>query len=410
MIFLILFLMGGPCLANEVSIGEFIQTAWTSSAWKQAGGHKNEEVEQLRKSVEGRYLPQLSLEAIDTTGFPASSSDLRIGGLMGSPFRSGGAAGVIVEQRIYDFGRVRAALEQAKAESQLFEAKIEEEKLGFISRLVRLYLTCAQAYSVRRQNDRLMNWAELNLKETERLTKTGQRSIIDNSLVRAEINDLKLQQAELEKRQRSFNEQMAFYAPKAECSPLSQNWGISISDDLKIEPPQVLLRKAQRDLSQAKMAQERSAQRPFINAVGSAGWMEDTRLVSSQQNYSAGIGITFPFWNGGESAHREKAFHSEVEFQNEVLKETELDINTRLKSSSDEFDRYKESLEQIEKNLKEARATMALASRRYRQMEGPLIDVREAFKQLKTVETERNSLLFALSSASFELNIFKSSR
>ena len=326
---------------------------------------------------------------------------------MGSPFRSGAAAGIVVEQRIYDFGRIRSILEGAKAEARLSEAKIDAEKLNFMSRLVRLYLTCAQAFSMKRQNDRLMSWAELNLKETQRLTKTGQRSIIDNSLVQAEINDLKLQQAELEQMQRSFNEQMAFYAPNVECGPLSQTWQMSISDDLKVEPPQVLLAKAQRDLSQARFEQEKSEQRPIIKAVGSAGWMEDERLVSSQQNYSAGIGITFPFWNGGESVHREHAFKSEVEYQNEVLKEAELEINTKLKSANDEFTRYKDSLNQIEKNLQEARETMRLASTRYRRLEGPLVDVREAFKQLKTVETERNNLLLALTRSAFELNVFK---
>ena len=407
MIILFLALIGSPSFARETSLGDFLNTAWTSSSWKQAAVHKKEQAEQIKQSVEGRMLPQLSLEAIDTTGFPASSSDLRIGGIMGSPFRSGGAAGIVVEQRIYDFGRIRSILEGAKAEARLSDAKIDEEKLNFMSRLVRLYLTCAQAFSMKRQNDRLMSWAELNLKETKRLTKTGQRSIIDNSLVQAEINDLKLQQAELEQMQRSFNEQMAFYAPNVECGPLSQTWQMSISDDLKVEPPQVLLAKAQRDLSQARFEQERSEQRPIIKAVGSAGWMEDERLVSSQQNYSAGIGITFPFWNGGESAHREHAFKSEVEYQNEVLKEAELEINTKLKSANDEFNRYKDSLKQIEKNLQEARETMRLASARYRGLEGPLVDVREAFKQLKTVETERNNLLLALTRSAFELNVFK---
>ena len=407
MIILFMALMGSPSFASETSLGDFLKTAWTSSSWKQAAVHKKEQTEQIKQSVDGRMLPQLSLEAIDTTGFPASSSDLRVGGIMGSPFRSGAAAGIVVEQRIYDFGRIRSILEGAKAEARLSEAKIDAEKLNFMSRLVRLYLTCAQAFSMKRQNDRLMSWAELNLKETQRLTKTGQRSIIDNSLVQAEINDLKLQQAELEQMQRSFNEQMAFYAPNVECGPLSQTWQMSISDDLKVEPPQVLLAKAQRDLSQARFEQEKSEQRPIIKAVGSAGWMEDERLVSSQQNYSAGIGITFPFWNGGESVHREHAFKSEVEYQNEVLKEAELEINTKLKSANDEFTRYKDSLNQIEKNLQEARETMRLASTRYRRLEGPLVDVREAFKQLKTVETERNNLLLALTRSAFELNVFK---
>lgn len=402
----ILLLLCSMSARAESSLADFLQNAWRRSPIATSEQKKGEESEQLVKSSRAKYFPHLSLAAIDSTGFPSSSSLLHVGGLMGSAFRAGPAGGVIVQQTVYDFGRISSLLESAKAEKSLNEAKLAEEKWRYLSSVGELYLNCARARSLLEQNDRMMFWAKLILKESTRFTKTGQRSVIDNSLVVSKVNDLSLQQDELKKLQSSMIEQMKLYGEISGCTPLAKATSARVADDLTVEEPSVLLAKAQIELSQANLNNAKASQLPTLDVMGSAGYMDHARLVD-RQDYSASVGLIFPIWNGGEDAHREQAFKSQVDYQSDILKATQVDFKTKLKNLVDERKRTRETLTSLEQNLDHVRATMKLAARRYQRLEGPLIDVRDAYAELQTIEYQRIRLLYSLATSNLQLSLLK---
>lgn len=198
--------------AQDLSLTEFLTSAWEKSPTFKGEEYKEEESRQLVSSARGKYFPHVSLDAISTTGFPASNSDLHVGGVMGSPFRQGNAAGIVADEIVYDFGRIQSAMGQAKAQRSLNEAKLAQEKLTFLGSLGGIYLTCARVRSLQSLNEQLINWARLILKETSRFEKTGQRSIVDSSLVKSEVMELELQSEELKKLEVTLIEQMRVYA------------------------------------------------------------------------------------------------------------------------------------------------------------------------------------------------------
>ena len=406
-IFLGLLFLSLNAKANEISMNDFLEQAWNQSPMAKGERFKNEETDELERSAKGKYFPHLSLEAIDTKGFAASSSTLHVGGLMGSAYRSGWAAGVIVDQTVYDFGRISSVLEGVKAEKGLQEARLASEKVKFLSLLGRLYLSCARARTVQNQNTRLMSWLEMILKESSQFTKTGQRSVIDNALVKMEMNELTVEQNELKKFQASLADEMKLYLSSANgCQSLSTLWKEPIPQDLTVEPPHLLLAKAEKKSSESLLEGAKSNQLPSINLVGSLGEMEDVRLVK-KEDYSVGVAIIFPVWNGGEDHHREKAYQRKLDYNEQVLKQAELEFSNELKSRKDQLDRDKETLAAIEKDLELGRNTMQLASRRYRQLQGPLVDVRDAFKSLKSIEEKRSKLLDSLAANSLELGMIR---
>jgi outer membrane protein TolC len=403
---LLLLLFVTTQVRAETTLIDFLQSAWQKSPVIAGETSKNEESEQFVKSARGKYFPHVSLAGIDSTGFPASSSALRVGGIMGSPYRAGLAGGVIVEQTVYDFGRINSVLEAAKADKSLNEARLASEKLRFLTELGGLYLSCARTKSLLEENEHMMFWAKLILRETGRFTKTGQRSIIDNSLVKSKLNDLELQEAELKRLQASLIYQMKIYAEPSGCAALQTATVNQVPENLKVEEPSMLLAKAQVEVSRAGVENAKSAQLPTLNVMGSAGGMDHARLVD-QQDYSASVGLVFPIWNGGEDQHREQAYKSQVEYQSQLLKTTELEFQSKLKNLIDERDRFRESLQQIDQNLAHVRETMKLASKRYQRLEGPLIDVRDAYSELQTIEYQRVGLQYNLATASLQLSLLK---
>jgi outer membrane protein TolC len=391
--------------AAELSLIDFLKTAWESGPVHKGEALQTDASDELIGSARGKYLPHVSLDAIDSTGFPASNSDLGVGGLMGSPFRTGPAGGVVVEQTIYDFGRIQSALELAKADKSLSQARLAADKFQFLFSIGQLYLSCARSRTLQQTDEQLMNWARVNLKETGHFTRTGQESIVENSLVRTEVAVLVLELDQLRKYQESLNGQMKLFGGQG-CRLLGDSWQASLPDSLRVEEPSVLLAKAQTEISHANYQAARAAQRPSLQLMGSLGDMENSRLVE-KQDYGAGVGLVFPVWNGGEDAKREKAYKLQTDYQTENLKAAQLEYAARLKDLRDEYNRDRDELSVLDKDLEKVRDTMKLATRRYRMLQGPLIDVREAFKQLREMELERIRVLGALGGVSLQLGMLK---
>jgi outer membrane protein len=406
MLIRLLLILMPAASAQEISFVNFLQTAWEKSPVIKGEVLQNAASNEFISSVRGKYLPHLSLDAIDSTGFPASNSALQVGGLMGSPFRSGLAGGVVLQQTLYDFGRIQSLLEHAKAERSLARARLADDKFRFLSTIGQLYLTCARTRSLQREDVDLMSWAQINLKETARFTKTGQRSIVDNSLVQTEVNSLQLELDQLHKFEQSLNEQMKLYGSNGDCKSLSESWEVKIPDALQVEEPSLLLAKAQIELAQSSYQEAKASQLPTVNVMGSAGGMEKTRLVDGQ-DYSAGIGLTFPIWNGGEDARREEAYKTQADYQSENLKAAQLEYSTRLKNLQDELKRDREALKVIDEDLEQVQKTIKLASKRYHNLEGPLIDVREAFKQLRELGLQRLQVMSTLGNVSLQVGMLR---
>ena len=136
--------------------------------------------------------------------------------------------------------------------------------------------------------------------------------------------------------------------------------------------------------------------------MGSFGDMNRARLLP-EQDYAAGIGLVFPIWNGGEDAKREAGYKMQADYQRENLKNARLEYAREVQNVRDEFNRNREALVTLEKNLQQVEKTIRIASQRYQRLEGPLIDVREAFKQLREMDLQRSTILNILASTSLEM-------
>jgi len=65
------------------------------------------------------WFPEISANAVETTGFASSTGGLGVRGLANSPYKRGWGVDLEVEQMIFDFGRTLAVIRGAIAEKDI---------------------------------------------------------------------------------------------------------------------------------------------------------------------------------------------------------------------------------------------------------------------------------------------------
>src|SRR3954470_12717388 len=96
---------------SELSLSDALRAAVQASPRVSAGRARAAAAESATGAARSSYYPQVDLYATESTGFPGSTRGLSLDGLVGSPYRSGAAAGVSARMTLVDFGRASASVE-----------------------------------------------------------------------------------------------------------------------------------------------------------------------------------------------------------------------------------------------------------------------------------------------------------
>jgi outer membrane protein TolC len=386
-----LILLPALAPASETSLKDFLEQAWKQSPQTEMARLQERESREFADAGRARYLPHLSVEAIDSTGFPGSTSSLHVGGLMGSSYRKGLGAGILWDQLLYDFGRTGSLLKKYAADKDLAAAQLEKEKFEFVSQLSQAYLECARNRSQLQTDRHLGELGSLIAKETRKMTDTGQKTIIDEDLTRIDVEDIQREESELNGFAAMSSRELGLYLnqDRIECQNLEKiDRTVGAYSNFHVKPPQVLLAQALRQSEEAQADQAAAEQRPWLTATGSYGYLQDERLVD-QKDYALGVGLIFPFFNGGEDSHKEAAYRLRLQAREKEVDLARLEFRIHMDKLNLKIKYLRETLHSLERQSAEAEKTMKLALKRYLTLEGTLIDVRESFKHLRSVEQER---------------------
>ncbi len=347
-----------------------------------------------KKSIDiakSNYFPKVSAEVIDSTGFPGSSTETNITGLMGSPYRSGYGAGLVAEQIIYDFGRTYYDVEASKHEAEFSRQDTRVTTYQVKQLALRTFYDCT---FFRTQRD---TWKHLNhesgiiTREAQKFVNTGQRSIVDRYLSKAQTEEAETAQAFFAVR---FNEAIHELAAimgipdnTFSCPPLPNQLTSALNPNMSMESSPLLARAlVSTKVAEARLKQQKAGFYPKIVAVASVGAMADAKLVQKKA-YAAGIGIVFPLLDLHTSGeiHRAQALASASKKELDAEKQSLSIMNAKY----DEIIRSsKVRLQHLKYEFDLAIKAFDTAKKRYFALEGDLIDLREAFRNLARVETE----------------------
>lgn len=337
------------------------------------------------------YYPTLDAQAIGPAGFPGSTNAVGVGGLMGSPYRDGPAAGLLAQQLIYDFGQTKHAVQEAKYNAQY---SLENEKVtAYQVKQFALdtYYDCANFKTQRNVWKNLKKKSAMITKEADHFVKTGQRSVVDGYLSEAQTEQadtaVAFYNARMNEAIRELSIIMGVQTNSFSCPTLNSQLSKALQTQKSIDASAIILRAvAKSNAEKEKLARDKAEYYPKILLEASVGGMESARLVP-QQNYAVGVGLDVPIFNMG--------VHTKIKREEALLIAQQDEISAREQSIQEMNQKYDETinaskvrLQYLAKELNLANKAFSTAEKRYFSLEGTLIDLREALNNLSRTQTE----------------------
>lgn len=348
-----------------------------------------------KKSIDiarANYLPTLRAEAIDDTGFPGSSGLLGLGGLVGSPYRSGYGVGLVAQQTVWDFGRTYYDVEASQHAAEFSKQNTRVMTYQIKQLALQTYYECAFFRTERDIWARLKHESAYITGEVQRFVKTGQVSIVDKYLSKAQTEEAETAHAFFAERLKKSIQELAAIMnisnDNFSCPTLPEDLPASLNPNMGMEGSPLLARaKVGTKVARSRLKQEKSGFYPKIVAIASVGEMAKTHSNVEKKAYSAGLGVVLPlvdFRTTGE-IQRAEAMLSAKSQDEEAEKQYLDEMNKKYDQI---IDSSKIRLKHLKNEYALAKKAFDVAKHRYFTLEGELIDLREAFRNIARVETE----------------------
>lgn len=331
------------------------------------------------------YFPTLDFEAIDSTGFPASSGLTGVGGLMGSAYRSGAAYGVVAKETLWDFGRTSNAVSAAKHDADARKADVQVSLYQAQQEALQVYYSCARYRSLKDTWSLVSRESDVVDREVRRFVKTGQRSVVERYLVESQTQEAETAVADFSERLKKSIHLLSLLTGVTEkgldCGALSDEDSPFLRAKKSAQSPLVLRAQAEAAAAQARADQARAGHMPRLVAVASAGEMEKSRFVPKQE-YAAAGAVIFPLFDGLKTTNdveRSEALAMEKDRDLALARQRLDEINTHY---DEVISSAKVRLQHLAEEQKLAEEGFTVAKKRYLAFQGSLVDLREALRNL----------------------------
>lgn len=172
----------------NLTIQQVVMLAQKNSPQISASEYDNLAANQSINYAKANYYPTLNFEAIDSTGFPGSSSGTDVEGLMGSPYRQGWGYGLVAQQTLWDFGRTAYNVRAARYQAQYSEdtTKVTSDQIKQLA--LQTYYECSFDKTQINTWSKLSQASAMITNQVNQFVNTGQRSIVDGDLSLAQTD------------------------------------------------------------------------------------------------------------------------------------------------------------------------------------------------------------------------------
>jgi len=376
----------------DLSVTQVLRMAEAASPDLKAAIERERAAEQNIRVFKSFYYPTFDAQAIDSYGFPGSSRDLHIvSGLMSSAFRSGPAAGITANLDLYNAGRqyaVRTAqreLDAVKAKTQIVRYEIDQRALG-------IFLDASRFRGQEEAYNQIIKEVLGVEKEVNHYVVTGQRSVVEKLLVHDQTADAQMTAASFHERYGVALERLAVVTTSTASAlsiPTPQRVPEEALGLIKIsyQSPLVLQAIAESAVAHSEVQQFSAQNYPKLQAIASAGDVDEARLVSKKY-YSGGFGFEVPLFEGYriDAAVRQAQALASARDSDQLAVQMDID---QINAHYDEIIRSSRvKLDYLQDEADAAGQAFHLAKERYFTFQGTLVDLREAIRNLARVQSE----------------------
>jgi outer membrane protein TolC len=250
------------------------------------------------------------------------------------------------------------------------------------------------------------------LSEVESLVRSGIQNPVDVLLVKDQVSQAQIEQRAFEARYRAALSELGALLGR-QGAPLSCPSPASLSEasvDV-FEPgtsPYLQIGQSQVKVAQATVSQKKAENYPVVRAMGAVDTgISGSGYLSPDRDYSLGVGIGLPLFEGYRIAEQTKQAKNLLSQRQFDLSAADVQISAQSAAFDQAIDSARVELGGLAPEYEDDQRALRLARRRYRNFQGPLVDVREALRDLARVGLAQNDalaeLLFSLAGKSLLL-------
>lgn len=389
-IFVIVFLLLAQAAAAEQtsSLISILELGEKQSPRLKSEKHREEAAEQRIRVEKSSYMPELDAAAIASTGDPGSFALLGVDNNISATQRIGAGGALILKQDIWDFGRTQGAVHEAKAQRDIAHQQTAVTKQDIDREILRTYVDCAYLKAQVDDSREIARLAHLLSRETDHFVRSGQRSVIERYLVDAEAEAADTRTAEFSKRVQEVEKRLAIEAGTP--GPLHCGDLKSVESELaqlengKGSIPLIEMQKKRVAYAESRFEHAKAGHMPQIVALATGGYF-DNGHTRDRMNYSAGIGVTLPLFEGFKVDASVQSEKAEVQAAKTGLDSYEQLLAATNSKYDEQIGALKVRLKALESEYKLAKQALTLARKRYLSLQGTMIDLRESIKNMTRV-------------------------
>jgi outer membrane protein TolC len=394
---------------TELGLQQALRLAEAASPDLKAAMAREQEAMETSTIAESGFYPTLDLAAVDSGGFPGSSSGTDgFAGLITSPYRSGPAAGAFSKWDLvdislwHDVSAAHYAYDASREAVRFQRAVVDQQALGVYLAGTR-YRGEAEAWQKLVTN-------LLNIQNTvNRFVRNGQYSEVAKILL-----DDQLKNADLEVHAFTDKYQTELIRlglligmdPQKIACPLP----VGLSEDElgglvnQGASPLILRADYEKKAASEAVGKYSAENLPKLELAASAGYLSDTRLVD-EQDYSVFVGVTVPIFEGFRIDAEEKRARAEEEAKTDELTSAKLTLADLNAQYDQQIETAREDLQTLIPEQDSAKRGVDIAKQRYLAFLSPLADLQQALRDMVNVDTQiaevKTNLLLALGSKAF---------
>ncbi len=397
--------------SHEINILTLLHLATAASPDLKASEERTNQADATVEILKSPYYPNLELQGIQSYGFPGSTSALGIGGLMGSPYRSGPAIGFLSKYTLLD-GTQRYRLKAAFENRASAKEDTTLQRIDLYQKVLRAYFDAARFRGQAELWKNIEQETDKISKEVHRFVKTGQRSIVEGLLIQDQVEEAHTAQAGYAEQYKGTLRRIALLTGQPEGALACPSIATMTVNDLPLQPTPALsplVKKAalQAEAAEMNVSAASSERLPKVMAMGSYGEMEKARLVQ-EKDYSAGVGLIFPVFEGYRIAGEIRRAKSVAQEKKDDLESAKIEMDELDDRFDETIDASQVKLNFLQHELTSGQRAVTLSQQRYLDFQGSLVDVREALRNLARIQEQINDTKSDLLLAIVSKNILNS--
>ena len=313
---------------------------------------------------------------------------------------------------LFDFGRLKAAVERSKKDIQLAQHQVEFSKCQLAYQVATIYYNILYLQKAIAIEDSLLVYLQENKQLIQTQLSNGTALKIDALSIQAAIdneNNRRIDLANTLQKQVNLME----YTTGTPAKPTSAGFDFQVSTENLLQTlalaqqqnPEFSIAKDKVQQSNADLAIAQLADKPMIGVRAGAGirngyvpYVNDLRF-----NYLAGLSFTVPIYNGGKAKQQQKLQQQQIVQQELAIETLNNQYKKDLMQALADVNSAKERIKNTEGQIQQTKAAEKLAYQQMKNGVGTHLEITQAGNRVQQASFTRLQYEYQLCLAQLEL-------